>query len=122
MSWKFSPDRPVYVQVSERMRNLIISGQYPPGGQIPSVRQIALDAAVNPNTVQRAVAELESEGLIVSHGTVGNFVTDDEGTISLCKKSRARALVDEFIKSAAELSISKEELIEMIKEETDERS
>ena len=122
MSWKFSPDRPVYVQVAERMRNLIISGQYPPGGQIPSVRQIALDAAVNPNTVQRAVAELESEGLIVSHGTVGNFVTDDEGTISLCKKSRAGALVDEFIKSAAELSISKEELIEMIKEETDERS
>lgn len=122
MSWKFSPDRPVYVQVAERMRNLIISGQYPPGGQIPSVRQIALDAAVNPNTVQRAVAELESEGLIVSHGTVGNFVTDDEGTISLCKQSRARALVDEFIKSAAELSISKEELIQMIKEETDERS
>ena len=122
MSWKFSPDRPVYVQVAERMRNLIISGQYPPGGQIPSVRQIALDAAVNPNTVQRAVVELESEGLIVSHGTVGNFVTDDEGTISLCKQSRARALVDEFIKSAAELSISKEELIQMIKEETDERS
>ena len=122
MSWKFSPDRPVYVQVAERMRNLIISGQYPPGGQIPSVRQIALDAAVNPNTVQRSVAELESEGLIVSRGTVGNFVTDDEGTISLCKKSRAGALVDEFIKSAAELSISKEELIQLIKEETDERS
>ena len=122
MSWKFSPDRPVYVQVAERMRNLIISGKYPPGGQIPSVRQIALDAAVNPNTVQRAVAELESEGLIVSHGTVGNFVTDDEGTINLCKQSRARALVDEFIKSAAELSISKEELIKMRKEETDERS
>ncbi len=122
MSWKFSPDRPVYVQVAERLRNLIIGGQYPPGGQIPSVRQIALDAAVNPNTVQRAVAELEAEGLIVSRGTVGNFVTDDEGTISLCKQSIARALVDEFIKNAAELSISKEELIEMIKEETDERS
>lgn len=117
MSWSFSSDRPVYVQLAQRIRNNIVTGVYPPGSQIPSVRQLAVTAAVNPNTVQHAFAELESEGLLVSRGTTGRFVTEDPAMIERCRQQQARALVREFINSASHISISREQLIEMIREE-----
>ena len=117
MAWTFSGDRPVYVQLSERIRNSVVTGVYPPGSQIPSVRQLAVTAAVNPNTVQHAFTELEDEGLLVSRGTLGRFVTEDPVTIERCRQQQARALVRNFIKSASHISISREQLIEMIKEE-----
>lgn len=117
MAWNFAPDRPVYIQLAERIRNSIIAGEYPAGGQIPTVRQLALTAAVNPNTVQHALAELEVEGLIVTSGTLGKFVTDNPEIIEVCRKRQARMLVKSFVKSAARMSISKSELISMIEEE-----
>lgn len=117
MSWSFSSDRPVYVQLAQRIRNSVVTGVYPPGSQIPSVRQLAVTAAVNPNTVQHAFAELENEGLLVSKGTTGRFVTEDPVMIERCRQQQARALVSEFIKSASHISISRDELIQMIREE-----
>ena len=117
MSWSFTSDRPVYVQLAQRIRNSVVTGVYPPGGQIPSVRQLAVTAAVNPNTVQHAFAELESEGLLVSKGTTGRFVTEDPAMIERCRQQQARALVREFIRSASHISISRDELIDMIREE-----
>ena len=117
MAWNFSPDRPVYIQLAERIKNSVLSGEYLPDVQIPSVRQLALSAAVNPNTVQHAFSELENEGLIVSKGTLGRFVTNDTEVIENCRKEQAKSLVKSFVKSAKPLSISNEELINMIKEE-----
>ena len=77
MAWKFSSDKPVYLQISDKIVKKVLSGEYPVGEQIPTVRQIALEAAVNPNTVQHAFSELENEGLIISKGTMGRFVTED---------------------------------------------
>lgn len=114
MSWSFSPHRPVYYQVAERIRKSILSGEYSPGAQIPSVRQLALEAAVNPNTIQHAFSELEDRGLIESRGTVGRFVTENTEIIEECRKYEAELLVDGIIKKASELKISSEDIIRMI--------
>ena len=114
MSWSFSPHRPVYYQVAERIRKSILSGEYPPGAQIPSVRQLALEAAVNPNTIQHAFSELEDRGLIESRGTVGRFVTENTEIIEECRKYEAEVLVDGIIKKASELKISAEDIVRMI--------
>ncbi len=116
MAWSFSQDRAVYLQISERIIISIISGKYAPAQQIPSVRQLALEAAVNPNTVQHAFSDLENEKIIVSKGTLGRFVTEDTEVIEKCRKKLAQELVSSLVSKARELSISKEELISIIKE------
>ena len=77
MNWKFSGDRPVYQQIMDLIRGAILRGELPPGGKIPSVRDLAAEAQVNPNTMQRAMTELEREGLLVSGGTSGRTVTEN---------------------------------------------
>lgn len=121
MAWSFASDRPVYVQLAERLRKKIISSEYRAGEQIPSVRQLAAETAVNPNTVQRALAELEDEGLLEVRGTLGKFVTEDRAIIERCQREQAKALVHAFVASAKEMSIPTKELISMIEEEINER-
>ena len=121
MAWSFASDRPVYVQLAERLRKKIISSEYSAGEQIPSVRQLAAETAVNPNTVQRALAELEDEGLLEVRGTLGKFVTEDREIIERSRREQAKSLVRSFVASAAEMSIPTEELISMIQEEINER-
>ena len=77
MNWKFTGDRPVYQQIMALIRGSILRGELPPGGKIPSVRDLAAEAQVNPNTMQRAMTELEREGLLVSGGTSGRTVTEN---------------------------------------------
>ena len=74
MNWKFSGDRPVYQQIMENIRGAVLGGELPPGGRVPSVRELAMQAQVNPNTMQRALTELEREGLLVGGGTSGRTV------------------------------------------------
>ena len=76
MNWKFTGDRPVYQQIMSLIRGAILRGELPPGGKIPSVRDLAAEAQVNPNTMQRAMTELEREGLLVGGGTSGRTVTE----------------------------------------------
>ncbi len=116
MAWKFSSDKPVYLQISDRIVKKVLSGEYKAGEQIPSVRQIALEAAVNPNTVQHAFSELENEGLIISKGTLGRFVTEDEQIVAMCRRKMAEQLVRDFSKNMKQLSISREDAINMIEE------
>ena len=71
MNWKFAGDRPVYQQIMENIRGAVLRGELPPGGRVPSVRELAMQAQVNPNTMQRALTELEREGLLVGGGTSG---------------------------------------------------
>ena len=117
MAWSFSQDRPVYIQISERIIMSVLSGQYAAGEQIPSVRQLALQAAVNPNTVQHAFSELESEGIIVSKGTMGRYVTEDTAVIESCRKKMLENLVKDFIGKAQRLRVTKEQIISILKEE-----
>lgn len=116
MAWHFSSDKPVYLQISERLTKSVLSGEYQPGEQIPTVRQLALEAAVNPNTVQHAFAELEKEGVIISKGTSGRFVTDDVQIIELSRKTLAEKIVKEFVKNTKALSLTKEQVIAIIEE------
>lgn len=122
MAWSFNEYTPVYLQIVDRIRNDIISGVYEKGAQIPPVRQLALTAAVNPNTVQHALTELESEGIIYSRGTSGRFVTDDLEIIASARQEAARKLIKDFIKQAGSMSIDKKELIKMLEEEENEHS
>ena len=82
MNWKFSGDRPVYQQIMENIRGAVLRGELPPGGKVPSVRDLAAAAQVNPNTMQRAMTELEREGLLVGGGTSGRTVTENPEVLS----------------------------------------
>lgn len=117
MAWKFTSDRPVYLQIAERITKSVLSGNYKPGEQLPSVRQLALEAAVNPNTVQRAFSELENSGIIISRNTIGRFVTDDKDIIENCRNDLAKKLVKEFMQNMNNLSITTEQAIKIIEEE-----
>ena len=116
MAWSFSQNSPVYLQIAERITRWVLSGEFKTGEQLPSVRQLALEAAVNPNTVQRAYSELEDSGLLVSNGTLGRFVTEDGSVIEQCRKKLLIRTVKDFTNDLAELSVSKEQIISLIEE------
>ena len=86
MNWKFTGDRPVYQQIMATIRGGILRGELNPGKKVPSVRDLAAEAQVNPNTMQRALTELEREGLLVGGGTSGRTVTTDEEILSAMKE------------------------------------
>ena len=92
MNWKFSGDRPVYQQIMENIRGAILRGELSPGGKIPSVRDLAAEAQVNPNTMQRAMTELEREGLLVSGGTSGRTVTRQEQILAQMRQDALQEL------------------------------
>ena len=89
MNWKFTGDRPVYQQIMETIRGAVLKGELQPGKKVPSVRDLAAEAQVNPNTMQRALTELEQDGLISAQATVGHFVTSEEGQIRMVHRAMA---------------------------------
>ena len=89
MPWNLDADRPIFLQILERIRMDIISGKYTPGEKLPSVRELAAQAAVNPNTMQRAFAELERTGLVYSKRTSGRFITEDQEMIDAIRADLA---------------------------------
>ena len=95
MNWKFVGDRPVYQQIMALIRGGILTGELSPGQKIPSVRDLAAQAQVNPNTVQRALTELEREGLLVSGGTSGRRVTEEEAILEEMKEQTIAELARE---------------------------
>ena len=119
MNWKFIGGSPVYQQIMATIRGAILTGELPPGNKIPSVRDLAAEAQVNPNTMQRALTELEREGLLVSGGTSGRSVTQDESILSAVRdealKELARECAEKFMvfgltpSQAAQLLMSLEE-------------
>ena len=96
MAWNLNSERPIYSQIMERITFDIISGIYPPGSQLPSVRALAQDAGVNPNTMQKAMAELERTGLIYSQRTSGRFITEDLGMIDKTKNPSSVEVLGKF--------------------------
>jgi DNA-binding transcriptional regulator YhcF (GntR family) len=116
VAWKFNGMQAVFLQIADKLRCDIVNGVYLPDTQIPTVRQLAFDASVNPNTMQRALSLLEEEGLLVSRGTVGRFVTSDPEVIENAGKKICFQTVERFCREAQALGISREELMDYIKE------
>ena len=116
MAWKLDSDRPIYLQLVERIQVMIVSGLYEPGAKLPSVRDYAAEAAVNPNTMQKAFAELERRGLIITQRTNGRTVTDDVALIKQIRNQLAREQAATFMQRMEELGVSKEELAEILNE------
>jgi len=114
MKWKFRGDRPIYAQIIEHLERGILSGEYPPGGDIPSVRTLALEAEVNPNTMQKALAELESLGLLHTHRTAGRTVTEDKIMLEKLREDLASAQVDTFFEGMKSIGIGTDEAVKLI--------
>ncbi|MCI9037023.1 MAG: GntR family transcriptional regulator [Oscillospiraceae bacterium] len=117
MDWTFTDDRPIWQQITEQLTLRILKGEYPPGGRLPAVRELATQAGVNPNTMQRALAQLETEGLAVGSRTAGRTVTEDTAVIEAAARERARAAVAACLRILAELGYSPENALVFVKEE-----
>ena len=97
MNWKFTEGLPVYQQIMVQIQSAVLSGEFPPGSKIPSVRELAAQARVNPNTMQHALQELESEQLLIAMGSNGRFVTEDTAIIEKAKAVMVQKLTAEFV-------------------------
>ena len=118
MAWKLNSDRPIYAQILERIQMQIVSGVYQPGTKIPSVRELAADAGVNPNTMQKALAELERSGLVMTQRTSGRVVTEDLNMIKETKNQLAGEQVRDFVKRMKDLGFDREDIIDLLRKET----
>ena len=112
----FSNDRPIYIQLVEQLEIFIISGKVKPGEKLPSVRDFALSNKVNPNTMQKALSELESMKLIYTERTNGKFITNDIKLINEFKNKYADSLTYNYVKNMKSLGYSEEEIINKIRE------
>ena len=110
MSWKLSTDRQIWLQLEEILTQRVVSGQYPPGVRIPSVRDLAAEAGVNPNTMQRALAALEESGLVSAQRNTGRYVTQDEACIRETRRSLAQAEINAFCARMRQLGYTQEEI------------
>ncbi len=117
MNFNFSSDKPIYIQLIDTFKLSIISGILSEGSKLDSVRDLAIAAKVNPNTMQKALAELEKMGLVRTERTSGRFITNDKEKIISMKKEIAIQEIDEFIKRMKLLGFQKNEIIQMIQEE-----
>ncbi len=116
MAWNLDSDRPIYAQIFEVIQLRIISGAYKPGEKIPSVRELAAEAGVNPNTMQKALSELERSGLVMAQRTSGRIVTEDMDMIRENRNKLARQQIREFIERMNRLGFSKQEIIELLEQ------
>ena len=116
MPWILDSDRPIFIQILERIRMNIISGKYQPGEKLPSVRELAAEAAVNPNTMQRAFAELERAGLVYSRRTSGRFITEDQEMIETLKADIAKEKIKLFLESMQQLGYGKEQRLSLMRQ------
>lgn len=114
VAWEFESDRPIYTQLLEKIQIMIISGKYNPGDRLPSVRDLAAEAAVNPNTMQRALTELERRGLVRSQRTTGRLITDDTELIAKIKEQVAMKHIEEFVKMMEQLGYTKQDIVNLL--------
>ena len=117
MKWQFSADAPIYAQLVTQIEVGIVSGAFPPGDRLPSVRDLATEAGVNPNTMQRALAELERVGLVFSQRTTGRFVTEDQGMIEQVKLNLAQNHIETFLAAMSRLGYQREDVLALIQQE-----
>ncbi len=115
MNFTFTNDRPIYLQLCEQLELYIIAGQFSPGEKLPSVRDLAIIAKVNPNTMQKALQELEEKKLIITERTNGKFVTDDINFLHKCQTNFAKHKTQKFLHEMQELGFSRDDIINFLK-------
>ena len=120
--WHLTNDRPVFIQIMEKLKRDIVTGSYRPGDKLPSVRELAAEAAVNPNTMQRAFSELEREGLVYTKRTNVRFITEDLSMISQLKEQMALDAISQFLNSMQQLGFSGKETLALLKESLEEET
>ncbi|MDD5949963.1 MAG: GntR family transcriptional regulator [Lachnospiraceae bacterium] len=116
MAWSIDNDRPVYTQLVEHMKQSIIMGEYKPGDRMPSVRDMARMAGVNPNTMQRAFQEMEREGLMFSNRTAGRFVTEDLTVLQNVGRDETMTLVGQFYEKMRQLGFDTKQMVHFLEE------
>ena len=114
MAWTLDSDRPIFLQIVERIQTDIVSSRYQPGDKLPSVRDLAAEASVNPNTMQKAFAELERTGLVYSRRTSGRFITEDCHMIEQLKTSLATEKMEEFLAQMRQLGFQNDEILSLM--------
>ena len=120
MEWKFRSDLPIYSQLVEQIKLGIVSGNLLPGERLMSVRDMATEAGVNPNTMQRALQELERDGMVYSQRTAGRFVTENMQVIEREKKKFAEEQIRSFLEAMKKLGYQWEEILALLKEKEEE--
>ena len=120
MAWTLNADKPIYTQLVEIVQMQIISGKYKAGDRLPSVRELAAEASVNPNTMQKAFAELERNGLIVTQRTSGRTVTEDTSMIKQTQAQLASEYIKTFFRTMKELGYTEKEIIALISSTAEE--
>lgn len=121
MKWHFSEDRAIYSQIVEQIKRFIVSGELKAGERLNSVRELAAEAGVNPNTMQRALSELERMGLLCSQRTAGRFVTEDEDLIEIVKTETAFEKVKTFVEEMKGLGYSKSDIEGFLKNHKEDK-
>ena len=114
MSWEFQDHLPIYAQLMDTLKRRIVTGRYLPGEKLPSVRELAAEAGINPNTVQRAFSELEREGLIYTQRATGKYVTENEADIKSAGQALARTQVADFLRAMQSLGFSVGDVIVLL--------
>ena len=114
MPWEFQDHLPIYAQLMDTLKRRIITGRYLPGEKLPSVRELAAEAGINPNTVQRAFSELEREGLIYTQRATGKYVTENADEIKSARQELARTQVAEFLSTMQSLGYSVGDVIVLL--------
>ena len=116
MPWDLDNDRPIYLQLMERIQQDIVSGVYKAGDKLPSVRELAIDAAVNPNTMQKALSERERDGLVHSRRTSGRFITEDETMLKNLRDELASRHIQDFMEKMKQLGFQEKETLEKLQD------
>ena len=111
MEWKLSDDRPIWLQLSQQLARRILVGAYPPGSRLPSVRELAAEAGVNPNTMQRGLAKADR--------TAGRLVTQDEAVLERARRAEAQGIIQSFLEAMGELGYSPSQAAALLKEENE---
>lgn len=116
MAWELDSKKSIYSQIVDIILRRIVTGVYPLGSKLDSVRELAAEAGVNPNTMQRALAELERTGIITTQRTSGKFVTEDKEMVESIKSKLAEEIVENMLREMKELGFEEDEIMEFIKE------
>ncbi|WP_417897108.1 GntR family transcriptional regulator [Bacillus haimaensis] len=116
MSNKYDADKPIYLQIIDRISREIVRGDIKPGDKLPSVREMAIQSGVNPNTIQRTYSELERIEVVETKRGQGTFVTENLGMVVQLKKSMQASVVENFVKSMREIGVVETEIINSVEE------
>ena len=117
MEWNFEDDTPIYQQIKDHIKSAIATGEWKAGEKLPSVRELAIEAGVNPNTMQKALAELEREGLLYSQRTAGRFVSENQAKSKELQEEMVMECIRVFLEQMKKLGYDPEQAAKLLSEE-----